>query len=443
MSKLERIREAGIVGMGGAGFPTYNKFTNAFKHLIVNAVECEPLLRTDRYVVRRHADTLVKALEGILAETGAETATIALKKTYEAEIQVLREALACSAVKLKLVDSYYPAGDEQSLVYEVLGKVVPPLNIPLALGAVVMNVSTLLASAEAFDHKPLTHRYLTVAGAVNSPCVVYAPIGTSFAACIDAAGGIDGSLDDMCIVAGGPMMGQRHPDGDPRDLFVGKTTSGILVLPKSNYRSRPLELEKIRQTARAACIQCVYCTELCPRHLLGHPLEPHRIMRLLAYNELEDVLDHPTIQSAQLCCECGICETYACPMQLKPRDVNALIKKELQKANVRLPQEKVSPAPHPMREYRKVETRRAAARVGVAPYYNWEYDRHRVVMPETLTVALRQGLGSPSVPVVEVGSVVTAGELIAQCPEGKLGADLHAPMTGAVTEISEHIVIAR
>lgn len=443
-SCLYKIQKAGVIGCGGAGFPTHVKLNCHPEYLIVNGMECEPLLATGRYVMRHYAPELIDALYKIGSEIGAEECIISLKETYEPEIAALEEAIAASGheIGIKTVKSFYPAGDEQVVVYETTGNVVPYLDIPISAKSVVINLSTLLACYNAFLDEPFTHRLVTVAGAVKEPCVVYAPIGTSFCDCIALAGGPDRDMSELTIVSGGPMMGQL-PGDDPKQMFVEKTTGGILLLPKETYKNEPLDLANIRKSARTSCIQCTNCTEMCPRHMLGHPLEPHKIMRVLAYNELADVMDNPVIQSAALCSECGVCEVYACPMMLRPRSVNALIKKELAKAGYRHPKAAEPTVPHPMREDRKVPTHRLATRVGVGAFFGNLIDTLKIAEPDTVHVLAKQGIGAPTELRVKAGDVVSAGQLIAACPEGKMGSDVHAPFGGKVTEAGKYIVIER
>lgn len=437
----EKIREAGVIGCGGAGFPTHAKLKEPVEHIIVNAMECEPLLRTDRFVVERFAPQLVAAARALMEAVGAVQCTFALKETYLKEIAALEGALAGQPgdIRIHTCSSYYPAGDEHLVVYEVTGRTVSPQNIPLAVGCVVMNASTLLGVGDALEGMPFTRRYVTVAGEVERPCVLRAPVGTPFLDCLRAAGGYK---EDCCIVSGGPMMGAMHPMERAGELYVEKTTSGILVLPEDKYAARGrADFAVMARQARAACIQCSYCTQLCPRYLLGHPLEPHLIMRKLAYERLEDCLDDPVIRSAALCCECGVCEIYACPMLLKPRQVNARIKAMLAEAGVRYPRGEESTTPHPMREARKAPTQRVAARAGVLPYYGGEVEFLAEVKPRRVSIALRQGIGAAAAPLVGAGDRVAEGQRIAACPEGKLGAHVHASIAGRVVEVGDAVVI--
>ncbi len=448
MSILEQIFEAGIVGCGGAGFPTHAKLSGkGIQHLILNGAECEPLLGTDRWLMRNRADDIVRAASAVAKEIGAKECTIGLKKAYTREIVALETAIrklprTAVPVALHAMESFYPAGDEQVLVYEVTGKVVPPAGIPLDVGAAVSNVATMAAVADAMEGRPFTRKVLTVTGEVAEPKVLYVPVGTSYTDCIRLAGGV--TVENWIAVNGGPMMGKVMTAAEAAGAVVTKTTSGILILPEEGAlgRASKVSLAHMKNRAAAACIQCSYCTELCPRHLLGHPLEPHKIMRKLALGEeVTALLDDPDIRKAALCCQCGVCESYACPMGLQPRRVNALIKEELGKAGIRYPKGTEELSPLPERRSRKIPTQRAAARAGVLDYYHADLDRMEEFTPDTVTLLLNQQIGAPCQPVVREGDQVSEGQLVARCPEGKLGANLHASITGVVARVGDVIVI--
>ncbi len=445
MSITDQIFQAGVVGCGGAGFPTHVKLKGTVRWLILNGAECEPLLRTDRWILCNRARRVVEAAEAVRRELGAGECVIGLKAAYTQEAAALEEAIAQTGASIRLhkMGSFYPAGDEQVLVHEVTGQVVPPAGIPLDVGAVVSNVATMLAIRDAMEEIPLTHKYLTVTGEVAHPAVLHVPVGTSFRECIQMAGG---ALEERYfVVSGGPMMGAPLTVEQAEKAVVTKTTSGILVLPEEGYLSRhsAIDLRHTIARARSACIQCSYCTQLCPRHLLGHPLQPHRIMRKLALcGDLTAILDDPDVRQAQICCECGVCEIYACPMELQPRKVNALLKAELGKAGIRYQRQEDSWTPDPGRESRKAPTRRTAARAGVLRYYDLPVPPLVEGTPDRISVPLKMHIGVPAVPVVSPGDTVTAGQLIAACPEGKLGANIHAGISGRVESVDGSIVIA-
>ena len=447
MSIVEKIRDAGIVGCGGAGFPTHAKLKGNIDYLIINGAECEPLLRTDRYLMLKEAPHLIRALVALKNELNIPNCVIALKEHYHDETKALRAAIdaANAPIQLHLMDSFYPAGDEQTIVYEVTGRVVPPAGIPIAVGAVVNNVATLYAISQAMENIPFIHKFLTVTGEVKKPTVLCVPVGTSYRECIALAGGTKYSR--YFVVNGGPMMGKPMTMEQAETAVVTKTTSGILVLPDDGYHATTYEVnfKRMLNRARSACIQCTACTQLCPRHMLGHPLQPHKIMRKMAMmgEHMDELLQDADIRNAQLCCECGICETYACPMGLFPRKINSMLKGELGKAGIRYQAPDKEWSASPLREGRKAPSEKAAARVGVKKYYDYQITDMISASVSLVEIPLKMHIGAPCVALVAVGDRVKSGQLIAQPPEGALGAVIHASISGRVIAVGERIVIEK
>jgi Na+-translocating ferredoxin:NAD+ oxidoreductase RnfC subunit len=333
MSLLEKIAAAGIVGAGGAGFPTHMKLNAQVEYLLINAAECEPLLQTDKYVMRNFAAEILQAVEETAKLVGAAKVYIAIKGVNAREIATVQGAIDAKKSKVEVfkLDNYYPAGDEQMLVFDVTGRTVPPGGIPLKVGCVVSNVGTMLHVHDAMQDKPVTHRYLTVTGEVARSSVLKAPIGASFADCIAACGGA--TLAHYKIINGGPMMGRVSDGGDSGKNYVTKTTSGIiLVKDEGNFVANiaALQVRHILNRAKAACIQCSFCSDLCPRCLIGHQLRPHMVMRMMSMQNFDLPLEpDEVLKEALICCECGICETFSCPMGLSPRQVNKYVKSQL------------------------------------------------------------------------------------------------------------------
>lgn len=447
MGILEKIAAAGVVGCGGAGFPTHKKLSGDIQYFIVNGAECEPLLRTDRYIMLHKAPQLVKAIQTLGAELQIPNCVIAVKHHYAEEIAALRAAISAAnaVIKIHELESFYPAGDEQTIVHEVTGRTVPPAGLPISVGAVVDNIATVYAISEAMEDIPFTQKYLTVTGEVKHPVVLRVPVGTSYRYCLEQAGGT--LSDQFFIVTGGPMMGRPVPQEQLDREVVTKTTSAILVLPADGYHAKAYEtsLQHMLNRARSACIQCTSCTQLCPRHLLGHPLEPHRIMRKMAMGgPIQSLLDDPDIRNAALCCECGVCEVYACPMGLQPRKINSMIKQELGKAGIRYqtPPD-VEWKESADRENRKVPTEKLAARAGVYKYYHYEIKELKCSEPERVAIPVKMHIGAPAQAVVAVGDHVEVGDLIASVPENALGAAIHASIRGRVESVGDQIVLVK
>jgi len=444
MSLKDIVFEAGIVGCGGAGFPTHVKLSNNAEYLIVNAAECEPVLANDRYLLRQFAPEILRAATAMAEQIGAKHCVICTKSTYTAEVQSVRDALSqYPSVELHLLESFYPAGDEFTITFEVTGKPVPPGGLPMDCGAVISNVGTVYAVSQAMEGKPFTHRYVTVSGKVASPCVVYVPVGTSLAQCIAMAGGV--TVPGCGVIKGGPMMGKYSAPGQWEKESVSKTTSGILVVPCDSKAAirRTMPLDEIRRRAASACTQCSYCTGLCPRHLMGSPIEPHKVMRAFGHcSDIRKLLEDPSVRNTAYCCECGVCSVFACPMGLQPTEVNAMFRQELRNAGIR-PEKRNADGVSPERDIRKIPSHRLAARAGVSDYTKNMAEEAVCVETEKVSLSLRQSAGAPSEPVVTVGTRVKCGDLVARCPEGSLGANLHASLDGIVTNTEEHIDIER
>lgn len=444
MSLIKKIFDAGVIGCGGAGFPTHVKLNASPEIFIVNAAECEPLLRTDRFIMVNCAKKLIEGIDIICKELSIPRGVIALKESYTKEIDALEKAIKSlnSNVTIHTMDSFYPAGDEQVVVYEVTKKIVPPAGIPLDVGAVVDNVATVLSIRDASDSIPFTEKYLTVTGEVLNPSVIKVPIGTSFMHCIELCGGTQ--MKSIFVVAGGPMMGKVLSIEEAQKSFVTKTTSGILVLSEDNAinNRHKLQISHMLNRAKSTCIQCTYCTQLCPRNLIGHPLKPHMIMRKMSTcTDIDEMLNDPIIQSAAICSECGVCEVYACPMGLAPRGINQLLKSKLAKAKIRYQKGCEDYHANEDRELRKPSAKRIAYRAGVGKYYSIDNHTYIEDTPKSVTIPLNMNIGALSDPIVANGENVKKGQLIAECPRDALGSNVHASIDGKITLTEGAIVI--
>ncbi len=449
---VERVKAAGIVGAGGAGFPTHVKLVaKNVDTVIANGAECEPMLRCDQQLMAAHPELVIRGMRLVMQAVGAGRGLIALKAHYVHAIEALQAELERQKnsddakawpVGLHIIEkSTYPAGDEFCLVYEVTGRLIPEAGLPLNVGCVVQNVGTLTNIARAVDQGiPVTHRYVTINGEVKSPKTVYAPLGMSFDKVLELAGGYAGMAGDVRVVVGGPMTG--HLVADLKAETITKTTGGILVLPADNevvrFMSRSMELWTRR--GKASCDQCRDCTVLCPRHLLGHGFSPHEIMRAGAYgiNVKNDVLT-----GAVLCCECRLCEAYSCPLELSPMQFYRKMKRELAAAGWKNDVHRHADlTPDAFREERLVPTERLVARLGVGIYHTGPVDWDESdVRADRVSISLKQNIGVPAAPLVAVGDAVTAGQMIASPAEGKLGANIHASISGHVAAISDKAIV--
>ena len=432
---LEKIKDAGVVGAGGAGFPTHVKVAAGAEYAIINGAECEPLVKVDQQLMAVYAERVIEGLDIVMRLTGAANGIIALKNKYKEAIASLQKNIKGKPIKLFILQDFYPAGDEQVLVYEILNRIVPAGEIPLKVGCVVTNVETAINIAGAIKGMPVTDTYLTIAGAVPNPITIKAPIGTPVGEVIALSG--RNNLEGLAVIAGGPMMGSIVEDFSQP---VTKTTKALLVIPANHplNNKRTIPFKYVLKQIKSACIQCRRCTDLCPRNLIGHQIEPHLIMRNLNFAQS----DADVFKMSFLCSECGACEQYACPNILSPRRVNATIKKELAQKGLKPNNPVDLPVANPMREYRRIPIKRLKMQLGIndfdcpAPLTNHEYK------PGLVKIPLVMHIGRPGVPIVEVGQSIEKGALIACAPDNALGANIHASISGTVVEIAEHIAIA-
>lgn len=435
---IAAVKAAGVVGAGGAGFPTYVKINANVDTVIVNGAECEPLLRAHQLIMASESKKLIMGLKRVMLATGARRGVIGLKKKYEDAVHKLQAELNAGneqEIELFFLPDIYPAGDEQVLVHEVTGRVVPEGGIPLHVGVVVANVETLINVAEALAGQPVTEKYVTVTGAVHSPATFKVPIGMAIAELIALAGGA--AAADYAVIDGGPMMGKLTTPDKP----VTKTTGGIIVLPADHslVAQKGTPWAAIANRAKAVCCNCRACTDVCPRNLLGHSLEPHRIMQAIGrgqYNEAD------VVTKAFLCSECGACDTFGCSMGLSPRRVNAELKRQFGQARIKNPHNAKPQHSRSGREYRLIPTKRLLYRLGLGQYDVKAPLRLEPVAVKAVIIPLSQHIGAPAKPVVAVGAMVNKGDVIAVIPEGAaVGTNLHASISGQVYAVDSSIGI--
>jgi len=433
---LEQVAESGVVGAGGAGFPTHVKLAGTADTAVINAAECEPLLHKDKEVLCRYADAVLEGLAAAMHLVGARRGVIGIKAKYTDVIDLLKPKLPAHVDVVHLRDAY-PAGDELILVYDVLGRVVPPGGIPPDVGAVVLNVETALNVARAAQ-RPVTETFLTVAGAVAEPVTLRVPRGTTLDACVAAAGGP--TVPDPNFMVGGVMMGSLEEN---HRAPVDKTTGGIVVLPGDHVviRRRRQDWQQTVRIGRSACDQCSFCTELCPRWLLGHPIEPHRAMRSLGFN----LVGEANVIGTAFCCECNLCSLYACPEDLDPKNVCIQNKLRLAAGKTRWNDPPFNPRrPELHLENRKAPITRLMHKLGLMQFRNVGPLDDRLLDADKVGIKLKQHIGPPCEPIVSPGDRVTKGQVVGRPPvvDGKpaLGAPVHASIDGTVSRIDDGVV---
>ena len=428
------LRDSGVVGAGGAGFPSYAKLNEKADTIILNCAECEPLLKLHRQVLEQNAKEILDTLDLIGKILGVSRVIIGVKEAYHGAVAACESLLPhYSNMSIALLPEIYPAGDEIVLIYEATGRVVAPGSLPISQGIVVYNVETILNAWYAIQGKPVTHKYVTICGEVSDPVTVLAPIGCTVGDLLPLAGKI--TCADPAYVMGGLMMGGL---GSPSTVIT-KTSNAVIVLPSDH----PVVSQKQRKTsvdlhrAMAACCHCHYCTDLCPRNLLGHPIDPAAFMRVASHMKADVV--KPYVDS-YFCCGCALCEMYACGQGLSPRALLAATKAGLRAGGVAAPKDVQPKAVPKVREFRRVPVARLTARLGVTKYDRPAPIVEQDVAVKKVTIPLSQHIGVPATPIVKKGDTVEVGQPIAAAADGKLSVAIHASVNGKVTAVSEKSV---
>lgn len=292
------IRESGIVGMGGAGFPTQVKLSpppeKDIDTLIINGAECESYLTADYRIMLELTDEIIFGIKAVIKALGVKKAYIGIEDNKPDAYQKFRDRLADKGnIEVVSLKTKYPQGGEKQLIYSITGREVPSGGLPMDVGVVVQNVGTILAVSNAIKTgMPLIDRVVTVTGSgVKEPKNLLARIGTPFSDLIELCGGFNG--DPGKVIMGGPMMGLAQKD---LNVPVVKGTSGILVLTK----------EEAKHFEEGPCIKCARCVDMCPVSLL-----PTRI----AHFSKMEMWDEAEEYNALDCIECGCC-SYICPAKI-------------------------------------------------------------------------------------------------------------------------------
>lgn len=292
----QRIGAAGVVGMGGAGFPTQVKLSppadKPIDTVIINGAECEPYLTGDHRLMIERAATLWEGAAIIRYILGAKTVYIAIEDNKPDAIEAMTKALPdeLAEAAVCVLKTSYPQGSEKQQIYSVTGRIVPAGGLPMDVGCVVENIGTTLAIWDAVvKGRPLVARTITVSGdAVTAPANLLAPIGTPFAALVEACGGVKGTLAK--VISGGPMMGFAQAG---LNVAMTKTSSGLLLLSPAS----------VRQFTSQPCIACGRCLDACPMRLM-----PSELSQLI---EADDI-DGAERTYVMDCFECGSC-AFVCP----------------------------------------------------------------------------------------------------------------------------------
>lgn len=296
---IDIVKEAGITGMGGAGFPTHVKLSGAVGKadtIILNGAECEPYITADHRLMLERGEAVIAGVRFIMKALGLKEATIGIEGNKLDAVEHLKSLLpnGDTSIHVETLKTRYPQGAEKQLIQRVTGREVPPGGLPADVGCTVFNVATAAAIYDAVaECKPMTHRNVTITGgAIERPMNVFAPVGTPVEHLIKMAGGF--KTQPQRLLMGGPMMGNPLFD---ESVPMQKGTNCILALT---------DAEAAVQDSEQTCLRCGRCVNACPMHLM--PLYMHMYAEKRAWTELDgyNIMD---------CMECGSCN-YICPARI-------------------------------------------------------------------------------------------------------------------------------
>ncbi|MGQ9810518.1 MAG: 4Fe-4S dicluster domain-containing protein [bacterium] len=426
-----RIFDAGVVGAGGGGFPTHIKARSDAEIVIANGCECEPLIQSDRFVISEIAGEVVEGLNLMMIACNARRGIIAVRDGVDAS-GIEKELGGYSRIELVRVPNTYPAGDEHILVYECTDRVVPQGGIPIDVGVVVSNVNTLVNVRRSIAGEPVIKRVISLCGDIDNPCITEVPIGTTVG---DVLRLTKNSVDLSCkvILLGGVMMGQICND---ISYPIDKRTGAVVILPRESrvVQAKTLSLEKIVRQAASVCCQCTFCTEMCPRHLMGHAIQPHMIMRAVSWMTHQKM----DLAGSLLCCGCGLCGLFVCPMALSPDRICFAVRGTLLEMGIRMEPSRTEVSK--LRASRLVPHEKILSRTGTLRFQR-ELHFVKTSLPERVSIPLLQHSGLPAKPVVSEGMEVRKGQLIGIADKGGISANVHASIDGIVEHVDGSVII--
>ncbi len=430
------LQKNGIVGAGGAGFPSFGKLADGASILVINAVECEPLMYTDLTLCGEKLPEIVMGMQAVMEYAKIPTGLLCIKDYRARKLGLADMQELAPGVFVKYVPNVYPMGDEINLIYTATGRLVQPGQLPITQGVIVYNSETVYNIGLAVrDDQPVVEKWLTIGGNVPEVICIRVPIGMRVS---DLFATMKVTIpENHVVIDGGPSMGNII---NPASAVVTKTTKALLILPNT-IPAATGKLRTVQENLRIAasvCCQCTRCTDMCPRHLLGFPIEPHKMVRAT----LSTAQESPElVATASLCCSCDICGTLACCQGISPMQVIKEFKGILAKNRMRYTADPNHPAVvSPDREYRMVNSGKWKDMLGVTKYDRYPTYIAEPVKATRVEIKMSQHIGAPSVPCVALGDSVTVGQKIADLGAG-LSVPQYASIDGKVTFVDNTKII--
>ena len=401
--------------------------------IILNCAQYEPIIHTSKLLLEKYAREIIRTFVKIGETFKIENIIVGAGRADIDIIEILEDIVSdFPSVQLKVYDGAYPAGDEYVLTYELTGQIVAADSSPIEEGIAVFNVESVYNMYKELDsdvHE--SHKWVCVTGEVEKPVTLRVPIGTKAVDVVKQAGNI--TCDNPVYLIGGPMsgtLGSKH-------TRIDKTTDAIIILPEDHqviYTKKTNSSIELKR-AGSSCCNCMRCTELCPRNLLGHPVDPHGFIRAASYKDMGNL---DKFLNTMFCSSCGLCEMYSCIQGLSPRLLLTEYKKGLKEngiITVKATQNDVEED----RKYRKISIKRLTSRLALS-----RYDKlaplKEIKWPDiNVRISLTEDNDETAKPVVKTNDLVTEGQIIAVYDdENKF--PLYSGIDGIVTEVAENYI---
>lgn len=427
----EAVYEAGVVGSGGAGFPTHIKVAQKAKTLLINGSECEPLIEVDKNLIKNYSHKLIGILNFLLEIDFVENIIICVKKEYSDVSYCIESRINSDKITMCKLPNIYPIGDEVVLINEATGITLKKGELPINHGLVVLNVETLLnIRNKIFDNKNVTSSYVTVTGEVENGGTFNFPLGFPLNKILELC---KPKIDDFRVVVGGPMTGRIASV----DEAVKKTTKAFIILPREHKVVRNMEDINMTHIKRimASCSQCRACTDLCPRNLLGHKVEPHKLMNAMANGLSENTA---SLKTSLGCVSCGVCELYACHHDLSPRKMMVAVKGAFLKEGIKADPNDCTGSLDEA-EYSRVPSKRLMMHLNLTKYNKHLPFNPRLQNTDKVYISLKDHIGAPCISTVNVGQEVNVGDLIGT-NKNVLHGNIHASISGTIKEVNKGFI---
>ena len=402
--------------------------------IILNCAQYEPLIHTQEVLLFKYTREIIRTFAKIGKTFNANNIIIAAGKKDVELIECLKDILDdYPSLSLKIFDGAYPAGDEYVLTYELTGKVIPADSSPICEGIAIFNPESVY-NMYMHVNKGVqdTHKWVSVLGEVKNPITLRVPVGVKAEAIVKMAGAI--TCENPVYILGGPMSGKIGN----KYSRIDKSTDAIIILPEDHqvvYNKKANSSIELKRAA-SSCCNCMRCTDLCPRHLLGHPVDPYAFIRAASYKDMNNL---DTFLNTMFCSSCGLCEMYSCIQGISPRLLLTEYKNGLKENGIVDFKASVSEVDNE-RKYRKISIKRLTSRLGLTRYDRVTKFKEFNLSGEDIRISLNDNSKYPADILVKENDSVTNGQLLAKYDKEDL-LPIYSGVDGIVTEVTEGYIL--